>query len=165
MLIETLFTGGLPMVIAAIGLVVVTVIIHALGIDVLLRSIARSHALTRTGFLVVTPMVVGLTCWLVLIHMTEISVWGLFYFWQGCLPDAESALYFSGVTYTSTGYGDLLLPKPWRMLAPIEALTGILMCGLSAGLFFAVVSRWITTWVQIRTAAEAHAAAAPKAER
>jgi hypothetical protein len=38
-------------------------------------------------------------------------------------------------------HGDLVLPRPWRVLAPIEGLTGILMCGLSAGLFFAVVSR------------------------
>jgi hypothetical protein len=42
--------------------------------------------------------VIGLTCWLVLIHSAEISIWGLFYLWQGCMPDAESAFYFSGVT-------------------------------------------------------------------
>jgi hypothetical protein len=65
----------------------------------------------------------------------------------------------SGVTYTTLGYGDHLLPKPWRMLAPLEALTGILMCGLSIGLFFAVVSRFISKWVQARVASEPHAAA------
>jgi hypothetical protein len=47
----------------------------------------------------------------------------------------------AGVTYATVGYGDLVLPKPWRMLGLVEGLTGILMCGLSAGLFFAVVSR------------------------
>jgi hypothetical protein len=72
------------------------------------------------------------------------------FFWQGCLPDAESAFYFSGVTYTTVGYGDLVLPKPWRILAPIEALTGLLMCALSGGLFFAVVSRRISNWVKER---------------
>ena len=82
-----------------------------------------------------------MTWWLILIHLAEIAIWGLFYLWQECLPDAESAFYFSGVTYTTIGYGDLVLPKPWRMLGPVEGLTGILMCGLSAGLFFAVVSR------------------------
>jgi len=34
------------------------------------------------------------------------------------------------------------------MLAPLEALTGILMCGLSTGLFFALVNRWITNWMK-----------------
>jgi len=37
-------------------------------------------------------------------------------------------------------YGDVVLQKPWRLLAPLEGLTGILMCGLSAGLFFATVT-------------------------
>ena len=104
-------------------------------------------------------MVIGLACWLILIHLAEISVWGLFYFWRGCLPDAESAFYFSAVTYTTVGYGDLVLPRPWRTLAPLEALAGILMCGLSTGLFFAVVSRWISNWMQRKTAPEPHAAA------
>ena len=123
------------------GLVVVTVAIHAVGFSALLRAMMRAHVLNLSGSRPVTPLVIGLTCWLILIHFVEISVWGLFYFWQGCLPDAESSFYFSAVTYTTVGYGDLTLPNPWRILGPIEALTGILMCGLSAGLFFALVSR------------------------
>jgi hypothetical protein len=95
-------------------------------------------------------MVLGMTCWLLLIHLTEISVWGLFYFWQGCLPDAGSAIYLSAATYTSIGYGNLMFPEAWLMLIPIETLTGILMCGLSTGLFFAVVSRWISNWMTPR---------------
>ncbi|HVP09793.1 MAG TPA: ion channel [Phycisphaerae bacterium] len=144
----------------AAGLVVVTVFFHAVGFDVLLRVMVRSDALAKFGFRPVTRWVIGLTCWLMLIHLAEIFVWGLFYFRQDCFPDAESAFYFSGVTYTSLGYGDLMLPKPWRMLAPVETLTGILMCGLSAGLFFAVVMRWISNWMQRKTALEPHAAAA-----
>ena len=131
---------------------VITVAMHAVGFAALIRVMMRSHALDRSGFWPVTRMVIGLTCWLMLIHLAEIAVWGLFYFWQGCLPDAESAFYFSAVTYTTVGYGDLVLPKPWRMLAPLEALTGILMCGLSTGLFFALVSRWIGNWIKMQTA-------------
>jgi Ion channel len=129
-------------------LVMVTVTIHAIGFSALLRTLVWSHALTLFGFWRVIRLVIGLACWLVLIHLLEISVWGLFYVWRGCLPDAETAFYFSGVTYTTVGYGDLILPKPWRLLAPIEALTGILMCGLSTGLFFALVTVWIRNWMQ-----------------
>jgi len=56
-------------------------------------------------------------------------------------PDAESAFYYSGVTYATIGYGDLLLKEPWRILAPFEGLTGILMCGLSASLFYVLGTR------------------------
>jgi len=151
--------GGLVKILFAAGLVVVTVVIHAAGFDALLRAIAWSRALDQSGFRRVTRWVIALTCWLMLIHLLEISVWGLFYFWQGCMPDAESALYFSGVTYTTVGYGDLVLPKPWRMLAPLEAMTGILMCGLSTGLFFALASRWMTNFVKSKTASEPRPAA------
>ena len=136
----------------AAGLVVLTVVIHALGLDALLRALFRSKALAKTGFRPVTGMVIGLACWLVLIHALEIVVWGLFYFWRGCLPDVESAIYFSGVTYTTLGYGDVVLPREWRMLAPVEALTAILMCGLSTGLFFALVTVWVRNWMQKRNA-------------
>ena len=129
----------------ASALVAVTVGVHAAGLTVLLRALMKSHAQPPTHFWPVTRLLIGLTWWLIVMHLAEISVWGLFYFWQGCLPDAESAFYFAGVTYTTVGYGDLVLPKPWRLLSPIEGLTGILMCGLSAGLFFAVVSTIYTS--------------------
>ena len=54
---------------------------------------------------------------------------------------SPSALYFSAVTYTTTGYGDLVLPEQWRLVGGVEALTGILMSGWSTGFFIAVVNR------------------------
>jgi hypothetical protein len=143
------------------GLVVGTVAIHAVGFDALLRVIVRSRALALSGFHRVAPLVIGVTCWLVVVHLVEISAWALFYFWRGCLPDAESALYFSGVTYTTVGYGDIVLPREWRMLAPLEALTGILMYGLSTGMFFALVSRWISNWMQANAVLQSHTARGP----
>jgi voltage-gated potassium channel Kch len=78
---------------------------------------------------------------MILFHLIEIFVWALSYVWLLAMPDVQSAFYFSAVTYTTTGYGDLVLPQEWQMLGGVEALTGILMCGLSTGFFFAVVSR------------------------
>ena len=94
-----------------------------------------------SGFWPISWLLIRVTWTLLLIHLVEIAVWALFYLWAGCLPDAESAFYFSGVTYATVGYGDVVLQKPWRMLGPVEGLTGILMCGLSTGLFFAVLNR------------------------
>jgi hypothetical protein len=50
-------------------------------------------------------------------------------------------MYFSAVTYATIGYGDIVPPENWRMLAAMEGLTGILMCTWSGGFFFAIVSR------------------------
>ena len=77
----------------------------------------------------------------ILLHLAEITVWAGFYLWKDAMPDLASALYFSAVTYTTTGYGDLVLAEEWRLLGAVEALTGILMCGWSTGFFFAVVNR------------------------
>jgi hypothetical protein len=78
---------------------------------------------------------------MVLLHLLEITVWASYYVMAGAMADLASALYFSAVTYTTTGYGDLVLPPEWRLFGGVEALTGILMCGWSTGFFFAVVSR------------------------
>ena len=120
-------------------LLALTVTIHAAGLSAILRG--GLSRLPEMRFWAMTGLLVRVAWWLVLLHLAEISVWALFYWWQKCLPDAESAFYFSGVTYTTVGYGDLVLPKEWRLLGPVEGLTGILMCGLSTGLFFAVVTK------------------------
>ena len=131
----------LSIVLIAGVLVAVTVAVHAAGITVLLKALRRWHAIPPTRFWRITRLLVVMSWWLVLLHLAEISIWGLFYLWWECLPDAEAAVYFSGVTYTTMGYGDLVLAKPWRLLAPIEGLMGVLMCGLSTGVFVAVVNR------------------------
>jgi len=78
-----------------------------------------------------------------LLHLIEILVWALLYTWRGAMPDFTTSAYFSAVTYTTTGYGDLVLPPEWRLVGGVEALTGILMCGWSTGFFFAVLSRML----------------------
>ena len=93
MLIEIFFGGGLMLTIAVIALVVLTVTIHALGFDLLIRALLWTRTLDASGFQRVTFATIGLACGLMLIHLVEIAVWAFFYLWQGCLPDAESALY------------------------------------------------------------------------
>ena len=88
-----------------------------------------------------TWMLICVAGWTILMHLLQIIIWGFFYAWKHGMPDLMSAFYFSAVTYTTTGYGDLVLPKQWHLVGGVEALTGILMCGLSTGLFFAVFTK------------------------
>src|SRR5262249_1705108 len=122
-------------------LVAATVTIHAAGLAWVLSHVLHSALPPETRFWQITWLCIRIAWWLIVVHLVEIAVWGLFFWWQGCLPNAESSLYFSGVTYATLGYGDLLLPNEWRLFGPIEALTGSLMVGLSIAFFFAVVSR------------------------
>ena len=128
-------------ILSACVLMALTVTVHATGIAVLLRLLTSLYSLPQKSLWPVIRRLLHIIWWLILLHLAEISSWGWFYLWRGCLPNAEMAFYFSGVTYTSLGYGDVVLGQPWRLLTPLEALVGVIMCGLSTGYFFVVVSR------------------------
>jgi hypothetical protein len=122
------------------GLMALCVVIHATGVNFAVRRLGNPKSAAEQ-FWLGTWLFIRLAAWIVLLHLIEISTWALFYMWKDAMPDLQSALYFSAVTYTTTGYGDLVLPQEWRLVGAIEALTGILMCGWSTGFFFVVVSR------------------------
>jgi len=122
----------------------VCVVIHAGGITYVMRRLRR-HAVPPPLFWPWTWIFIRVAAWIVAMHLVEVIVWAAAYTAIDAMPDAITAFYFSVVTYTTTGYGDLVLPAPWRVLGGIEALTGILMCGWSTGFFFAVLSRMFET--------------------
>ena len=81
---------------------------------------------------------------LLLIHTIEVFLWAIAYYWlvgAEVFQDLESAIYFSTVTFTSLGYGDIVIEGPWRMLCAIQVMTGILIFGWSTALLFAVVQK------------------------
>ena len=131
----------LSLVFSVVVLVAITMWIHAAGISALLRVFMKLHLRSPMRARSLMVVLLRMIWWLVLLHVAEIAVWAFFYLWRGYLPNAEAAFYFSGTSYTTVGYGDVVLAKPWRLLGPLEGLTGILMCGLSTGYFFVVVSR------------------------
>jgi len=114
------------------------VLAHAVGVTVAARRLSIVQAARFSQWV---WMFIRLAWLIVLLHLVEITLWAFLYLWREAMPDLQSAVYFSAVTYTTTGYGDLVLPMEWRLVGAVEALTGILMCGWSAGFFFAVVSQ------------------------
>ena len=123
------------------SLTALCVIVHAMGMTTLLRWENRWVAQANGRYWFSIWLLIRTAGWIIFLHLIEITVWALFYAWRDAFPDLVSALYFSAVTYTTTGYGDLVLPQEWRLVGGVEALTGILMCGWSAAVFFMVVSR------------------------
>ena len=87
-------------------------------------------------------LVVRLATAVVVLHGLEILLWAGFYRWR-CLPSWNSAVYFSASSYSTLGCSDVSLPPSWRPLAPLESVIGVLMCGISVSLLFAIVTRLI----------------------
>ncbi len=61
--------------------------------------------------------------------------------WAGALPNFQDAIYFSLVTFTTLGYGDIVLAERWRVLAAFEAANGIIMFGWTTAIIVAAVQR------------------------
>ena len=128
---------------AALGLTVLTVIVHALGTLFVWRRVNRrwQERQQRPSRLNAEVLVARMVGGLLMLHLAEAVVWGLFYILFDLVPDFETAVYFSLTSYTIVGYGDLVLKAPWRLLGPIEAAVGILMLGWSTGLLVALLTR------------------------
>jgi voltage-gated potassium channel len=96
----------------------------------------------RLGAARCAHLVVRVSGAMLILQLLEVVLWAGFYRWK-CFPSWDPALYFSTTSYSTVGYGDLLLPSAWRLLGPIESITGVLMCGLSASVLFAIVTRLV----------------------
>ena len=125
----------------ALLLMALCVTIHAVGLAAAVGWLRRYMLPPALSFSRSVGVLIGVAAWAIVLHLLQITVWAVFYALEHGMPDLPTALYFSAVTYTTTGYGDLVLPPEWRLVGGVEALTGILMCGWSTGFFFAVVSR------------------------
>ena len=71
--------------------------------------------------------------------MFQMAGWALLFQLLRQFEDFETALYFSGVTFTSLGYGDLTLPKRVRILSAMEAADGLLMFGIISAVFMSAM--------------------------
>ena len=97
---------------------------------------ARNTA--RLGAVRCAQLMVRATIVMLALQLLEVALWAGFYRWK-CLSSWDPALYFSATSYSTVGYGDVLLPGTWRLLGPIEGVTGVLMSGLSASGLFAII--------------------------
>jgi hypothetical protein len=110
----------------------------------LLPLVARNAEMEPTRGLL--PPITGLLLFLLLLLVgicVQMIGWASLYYARGGFADFNTSLYFSGVTFTSLGYGDLVLPRRLRLLAPLEATIGMLMLGMSTALFVAAGQRVI----------------------
>lgn len=144
----------------ASALVTLTMLIHMAGLAVLI-ALMRVHgerfaspiALINQGVIVI-----GVAFGLFALHTAEIWAYAWFYDVVGAMPTFEEALYFSTVTYSTVGYGDLTMARPWRVLGAIEGVNGIILLGWSTAFFVSVVNR-------IRTLEHVWTMAAPGGRR
>jgi hypothetical protein len=85
-----------------------------------------------------------LTLWMFLAIVIEAWLWALVYLNNAAItetPDLHTAFYFSMVTFTTLGYGDVVLSGDWRTLASIQAANGVIIFGWTTALIFYFIQR------------------------
>jgi hypothetical protein len=123
------------------GMVFATTVIHAVfmvGAMLAHRALESGERRNQTQL---RPMLRVATIILIMFMATivEVSAWSGIYLWIGALSGLEPAAYFSMVTYTTLGYGDVLLQPDWRLLASLQAANGIIMFGWTTAIIVFVV--------------------------
>jgi voltage-gated potassium channel len=127
---------------AAVLLLTLTLCLQCAGVTTLVEWLKRvlTRDIHKHGPIYSATLVVKSTVAIVALHGLVILLWASFYR-SRCFPSWELAFYFSASSYSTVGYGDLILPSNWRLLGPLEGITGVLMCGMSVSVLFALVTR------------------------
>jgi voltage-gated potassium channel Kch len=122
-------------------LLLCTTILHALGMSAALRwlSLARGRIVDATSLWIRSLVAAVVILIMFLVTLVEAGVWAAAYLGIGASTDFQTALYFSTVTYTTLGYGDLVLESHWRLLSSFQAVNGIIMFGWTTALIVLAV--------------------------
>ena len=127
---------------AAVVLLSLTLGLQGAGVTMLIEWLKRvlTRDIHKHGPVYSATLVVKSTVAIIILHGLVILLWASCYRTR-CFPSWELAFYFSASSYSTLGYGDLILPSNWRLLGPLEGITGVLMCGISVSVLFALVTR------------------------
>ncbi len=127
-------------------MVLLTVTIHGIGLLYLARMLSEERAeereanlspLSLRGLVTTLGTVLGLFA----LHGIEIWLYALVYLSLDALPDFETAVYFSTITYSTIGYDDEGLATAWQLVAAVEGMNGILLMGWSTAFFISLMGR------------------------
>ena len=121
-------------------MIILTTAIHASGMLLSLhianiksektKSCHITRCVLRTSVVVIIMFLVSLI---------EVVVWAAPFLAFDAIDGLEKTVYFSMVTYTTLGYGDVLLDEQWRLLASFEAANGIIMFGWTTAIVMYVI--------------------------
>jgi len=126
----------------AAALMVATTAIHAGGMVLAMYALrVQGHSSRRRLKHTRIYWISGIVLLMFLVSLVEVLVWALTYLALNAIDGLEKALYFSMVTFTTLGYGEIVLDERWRLLASAEAGNGIIMFGWTTAIVIASVQR------------------------
>jgi len=92
---------------------------------------------TRKFMIVMLVMVL----WIQLAMTIAVWVWAITFRLLGIFEALEPAVYFAIVSFTTLGFGDVLLPVEWRLLSGLAASNGLIYFGFFTAVLVEVMRR------------------------
>lgn len=130
----------------SIGMIILTVGTHTVGAAWWLKSLGKR--IEKRADLNQDPRlftaILSTSVVLILLHVLEAFYWALLFFSfpaKAGLDSFHEALYFSMVTFTTLGYGDITLNADWQLLAGVEGMVGIVVFGMTTAMLFAAIQK------------------------
>jgi hypothetical protein len=121
-----------------------TIVIHGFAVHIIIMTLRRNLQRGVLGPRIGVNMtfIVGATLIALAGHLMEIALWAFTLDICGAVADISAAIYSLAGSYTTVG-SDIVLPPRWKLLGPFEAVSGMLMFGLTTAFIFAVIQRLI----------------------
>ena len=85
--------------------------------------------------------ILGVVFSLFALHSLQIWLYAFAYLFVGELHQIETAVYFSTSTFTTVGFGDVILSHNWRMLGVAESMNGFLLISWSTAFLVSLTGR------------------------
>jgi len=122
-------------------LIIVTIMIAGASYLVMEALFVRYHAwLVRRPHAPKQMLVLCVTAlWILALVTISVWIWAIAFRVLGIFSTFEAALYFALVSFTTLGFGDVLLPQDWRLLSGLIAANGLMNFGLSTAIMIEVM--------------------------
>ncbi|MCB1378526.1 MAG: two pore domain potassium channel family protein [Alphaproteobacteria bacterium] len=88
-----------------------------------------------------TGVIISAVLYILLVHTISVWIWAIVFIVAGAFAALEPALYFAVASYTTVGYGDIILEPNWRLLSGLTAANGFLCFGWSTAYMVELVRR------------------------
>ncbi len=124
-----------------------TIVVQVLFISSAIQALTKYGAkLAEPPFIVKTILaLVVVVLWLIAGISLSAWLWAVVFLVVEVFQELEAALYFSIVTFTTLGYGDITLNSQWRILASFSAINGLIIFGLNTAFLVEFTSRLRST--------------------
>lgn len=128
------------------ALIITNAVFHVSCLVWLANLIHRmgSTATVKTGRMRLTLLLSTAVLGLIAIHTASAWAWAMVYMVVDEFAELSKALYFSIVTSTTLGYGDITLSEKWQLLASFEAMGGLVLFGASTAFLLGVTKSWFS---------------------